>query len=275
MKFVILSDTHVVAPGELSKSLDTGERLRLAIEDINTHHADAAFCVLSGDLVDHGGRDAYVYLRELLQSLTVPVRLMVGNHDHRETFLDVFNDVAVDDAGFVQSVFDAPDGRMIFLDTLDSGADDGVLCEQRLAWLRARLDEAREQPVCLFLHHPPCNIGMAVDRIKLRNPEALRDVLGTHPDIRYLFAGHVHHPTSINWNGYACYTVGACTYNSGLHVTGTPGLGGRYYGPAYYTVGLMEADQMMVHHHDFLYGYPELAKPLFQRIHQDFGLTAS
>ncbi len=115
---------------------------------------------------------------------------------------------------------------------------------------------------------------MPVDVLKLRNPEALLDVLGSHPEVRYLISGHVHHPTSINWHGYACYTVGACTYKAGLHVTGSPGPGERYYGPAYYTVALMEPDQMMVHHHDFLYGYPELAKPLFQRIHQDFGLSA-
>ena len=52
-------------------------------------------------------------------------------------------------------------------------------------------------------------------------------------------------------------------------MTGSAGLGARYYGPAYYTVALMDPDQMMMHHHDFLYGYPELAKPLFQPIHQD------
>ncbi len=72
-------------------------------------------------------------------------------------FLDIFDDVTVDDSGLVQSVLDTPDGRMIFLDTLEAGAHDGILCEQRLAWLRTRLDEARQQPVCLFLHHPPCN----------------------------------------------------------------------------------------------------------------------
>ena len=273
MKFIILSDTHVVPPGELSKSLDTGDRLRRAIADINTHHADAAFCVLSGDLVDHGNRDAYLYLRQLLDALTVPLRLMIGNHDDRKTFLDIFNEVEIDELGFVQSVLDTPEGRMIFLDTTEARADDGILCDQRLAWLRARLDEAQQQPVCLFMHHPPCKIGMPVDVIKLRNPDALFEVLESHPDVRYLFAGHVHHPTAINWRGYPCYTVGACTYNAGLHVTGAPGLGRRYYGPAYYTVGLMESEQMMVHHHDFLEGYPELAKPLFQRIHQDFGLA--
>ena len=45
------------------------------------------------------------------------------------------------------------------------------------------------------------------------------------------------------------------------------------YGLAYYAVVLLEESQVAVHHHDFLYGYPELARPLFRRIHQDFGLN--
>jgi 3',5'-cyclic-AMP phosphodiesterase len=275
MKFLVLSDTHVVPPGETAKSLDTGERLRRAIADINTHHADAAFCVLSGDLVDHGQREAYVYLREILTTLKVPWRLMIGNHDDRATFRQVFSDVPVDAEGFVQSVLDTAAGRMIFLDTLEAGAHDGVLCPQRLAWLSCRLEEAGEQPVCVFLHHPPCNIGMPVDRIKLRHPEPLLRVLQSHANVRALIAGHTHHPAAIVWRGYPCYVMGATHYNVGLHLTGTAGVEPRYYGPAYYTVALIEEDQVTVHYHDFLYGYPELARPLFQRIHQDFGLVSS
>jgi Icc protein len=275
MKFLVLSDTHVVALGETSKSLDTGERLRRAIVDINTHHADAAFCVLSGDLVDHGHQDAYVYLRELLATLTVPWRLMLGNHDDRAMFREVFYDVPVDPEGFVQSVLDTSAGRMIFLDTLDPGADDGVLCAQRLRWLSARLEEAGTRSVCVFLHHPPCNIGMPVDRIKLRDPEPFLRVMKPHANIRALFAGHTHHPAAIVWHGYPCYIMGATHYNVGLHLTGTAGVEPRYYGPAYYTVALLEESQVTVHYHDFLYGYPELARPLFRRVHQDFGLVAS
>jgi 3',5'-cyclic AMP phosphodiesterase CpdA len=275
MKVLVLSDTHVVPPGETSKSLDTGERLRRAIADINAHHADAAFCVLSGDLVDHGQRDAYVYLREMLATLTVPWRLMIGNHDDRATFHQVFSDVPVDAEGFVQSVLDTAAGRMIFLDTVDTGAHDGVLCPRRLAWLSARLGEVGERPVYVFLHHPPCNIGMPVDRIKLRHPEALLRVLQSHASVRALVAGHTHHPATMVWHGYPCYVMGATHYNVGLHLTGTAGVEPRYYGPAYYAVVLLEEAQVTVHHHDFLYGYPELARPLFRRIHQDFGLVPS
>jgi 3',5'-cyclic AMP phosphodiesterase CpdA len=231
--------------------------------------------VLSGDLVDHGQRDAYMYLRELLGTLTVPWRLMIGNHDDRTTFREVFSDVPVDAEGFVQSVLDTPAGRMIFLDTFESGAADGVLCAQRLAWLSCRLGEADKQPVYVFLHHPPCNIGMPVDRIKLRHPELLLRVLQSHPNVRALIAGHTHHPATIVWHGYPCYVMGATHYNVGLHLTGTAGVEPRYYGPAYYAVALLEESQMTVHYHDFLYGYPELARPLFRRIHQDFGLMPS
>lgn len=261
MKVVILSDMHLVAPGETSKSLDTGERLRRAITDVNTHHADAAFCVLMGDLADHGQREAYLWLRQLLEQLTVPWRLMIGNHDDRERFLGVFDDAPVDDSGFVQSVLDTSHGRLIFLDSVETGADDGVLCEQRLRWLRARLAEAEAQPVYVFLHHPPCDIGMPVDQLKLRNPEALLETLRLHPEVRGLFAGHTHHPTSVVWHCYPCYVVGATHYYTRLHLTGTPGVGARCYGPAYYTVALIDADHLAVHQHDFLYGYPELAPP--------------
>jgi hypothetical protein len=39
--------------------------------------------------VDHDNRKTYVYLRDLLESLTVPLRLRVGNPDERATFLRV------------------------------------------------------------------------------------------------------------------------------------------------------------------------------------------
>lgn len=263
MKFLILSDTHIVAPHDTSRGLDTGDRLRRAIADINTNHADATFCIVMGDLVDNGQHQSYVHLRDLLSALQVPWRLMLGNHDERTAFREVFHDAPVDDGGFVQSVLDTEAGRMIFLDTLETGADYGVLCTQRLAWLQARLAEATTQPVWGFLHHPPCNIGMPVDRVKLREPEALLQTLKGHPNVRYLFAGHTHHPAAVMWQGYPCQVVGGTHYSTTLPLNSTAGVTGRYYGPAYYTVVLVEEQQVMVHQHDFLYGYPELARSLF------------
>ena len=97
------------------------------IADINANHADAAFCVVMGDLVDNGQRKAYVHFRELLATLQVPWRLMIGNHDDRAVFREAFPEAPVNGEGFVQSVLDTEAGRMIFLDTVETGAKHGVL----------------------------------------------------------------------------------------------------------------------------------------------------
>jgi hypothetical protein len=60
-------------------------------------------------------------------------QLMIGNHDDRATFCEVFSSAPVDAEGFAQSVLDTPEARMLFLDMVEAGADDGVLCPRRLA----------------------------------------------------------------------------------------------------------------------------------------------
>ena len=48
--------------------------------------------------------------------------------------------------------------RLIALDTLVR-ASHGELCEERLAWLEARLGES-DRPTVLFMHHPPFDCGI-------------------------------------------------------------------------------------------------------------------
>jgi hypothetical protein len=104
---------------------------------------------------------------------------------------------------------------------------------------------------------------MPVDQLKLRNAEAFHQTLQGHPNVRYLFAGHTHHPAAVMWQGYPCQVVGGTHYSTAMPLLKTAGVTGRYYGPAYYTVVLMDSQQVAVHQHDFLYGYPELARSLF------------
>src|SRR5690606_25677758 len=50
--------------------------------------------VMTGDLADGGHDEAYALLRELLAPLSMPVYLLVGNHDAREPLLRAFPDHA-------------------------------------------------------------------------------------------------------------------------------------------------------------------------------------
>ena len=58
--------------------------LDAAIADINAHQGDAELLVLTGDLTHRGAPEAFEHLAEALAPLTVPIRLLIGNHDDRE-----------------------------------------------------------------------------------------------------------------------------------------------------------------------------------------------
>src|SRR6188472_150817 len=126
MKIIQLTDTHLVGPGGSIYGLDPAARLLSCIDSIAEKHPDADLCVLTGDLADQGRVEAYEQLRAILARLKVPYRLLIGNHDSRAHFLQVFPESETDPSGFVQSAMDTPAGRLLFLDTVESGRADGV-----------------------------------------------------------------------------------------------------------------------------------------------------
>lgn len=249
MKIYIVSDIHLVPPGETSKGIDTTERLDAALADLAANHGDADLCVLLGDLADHGAESAYRTLADRLARVSVPVIPMLGNHDDRLNFHRVFPDAPRDENGFVQTVRDTAQGRLIFLDTFEHDYVDGHLCAHRLAWLAARLDEAKDRPVVVFLHHPPFDIGMRVDKIGLRQRDELHALLAAHGDVRHIVSGHTHRACSGVWRGIPFFNVGATHYNQGV-VLGRPGQVARYLFPISTAVALLREDGLVIHHID-------------------------
>ncbi|ESZ10637.1 metallophosphoesterase [Mesorhizobium sp. L48C026A00] len=81
MKLIHLTDLHLVPAGAMLFGFDPAERMRKTIERINRDHADAELCVVTGDLTDEGDFASYELLREVLQEMRVPIRLLLGNHD--------------------------------------------------------------------------------------------------------------------------------------------------------------------------------------------------
>ena len=59
LKFIHLTDPHLLAPGRALHGTDPTWRLRRAVASINAEHAEAAFVVITGDLADRGEPAAY------------------------------------------------------------------------------------------------------------------------------------------------------------------------------------------------------------------------
>ena len=200
MKFIHITDLHLVPEGEKLWGLDPLARLNLCLADIAAHHADAAFCVISGDLTERGDVESYKALEACLRDFKIPVHLMMGNHDIRLNFKAVFGEG--DENGFVQKHWALHGQHFICLDTLKGGASSaGLLDDARRTWLRAALEKAAGAPTFIFMHHPPFAIHHPLmDLIPLEDGEGFGDLLSDH-NVRHIFFGHAHRIISGQWRG--------------------------------------------------------------------------
>jgi 3',5'-cyclic AMP phosphodiesterase CpdA len=246
MKIIHITDFHLVAPGEGLWGLDPHDRVDRCLTDIARWHGDADFCVISGDLTNMGDGKAYAWIKQRLEDFPLKTFLMVGNHDARDGFLTAFPETARDENGFVQYAHRCEPGVFLFLDTLKGLVSEGEYCAKRRDWLAGQLKTAADDPVWIFMHHPPFNIGIPyMDRIKLEEPEAFARVLSHHNDIRHVFFGHVHRAAYVNWRGIPCTCLPGTNHQIPLtrESVGTP----YSVEPPMYGVVLIEEGQTTVH----------------------------
>lgn len=197
MKIIWLSDLHLVSRGDSLFGRDPEKQLRAAIDNINKYHADAAYCVLSGDLVNDGDADVYNFLAEMLRGLKMPYLPMVGNHDDRELVKACLDVPDIHGGPFIQYAVQIGVWRLLLLDTVRAGHADGELCSDRLQWLKAELARDQSSPTLVFTHHPllPLNLPMQ-DQESLKSGEQLLSILQVAGNVRHWCFGHVHRPVS-------------------------------------------------------------------------------
>lgn len=220
-KLVWMTDLHLVERGsDLPAGVNPLTGLRDAIEEIGRFHSDAVRLVISGDLVQLRHPGAYRILREELASLSIPVRLLAGNHDNREALLDIFPETG--QGGFVQQAEDIEAGRLIYADTKASdGSHHGELCDDRIEWLAEQVRLAGGRPLLLFLHHPPFAIGVpALDRLRLLNSDGLTGLLKNRTAPTHLFCGHLHRNVSGTWQGHPVQVLKSTHVQFDLDMTG-------------------------------------------------------
>ena len=192
MKFLHLTDLHLIAPGRMLHGRDPSACFELVLEHALAAHPDAAFMAITGDLTEDGEPDVYAGLRARLAGIGMPVHPITGNHDNRANFLAAFPETAAGD-GFAQYAALHGGHRCLFLDTLEQGRTGGRLCPVRLAWLEAEL-AGGAGPFLIFLHHHPVPTMLErLDGIGLDNAAEFRAVVARHrTKIRHIFFGHCH-----------------------------------------------------------------------------------
>jgi len=250
MKFIHITDTHLVSPNAKLHKLDPAERFSRCLDDIKRNHSDAECCVITGDLADQGEDSAYRFLFSQIARLDMKCHLILGNHDHRENFLRCYADTKVDDHGFIQYTIQTSAGVFIVIDTLESGTPGGIYCDQRRKWLQATLEINRAEPVFLFMHHPPFDLSFpCIDHIGLSDQQAFAGIVRPYGNIKHLFFGHAHRPISGNWLGISFSSLRGTNHQVELNFKSER----IHYvdEPPEYSIVFISDDRVVVHTHAF------------------------
>lgn len=254
-KIIVFSDIHIVEEGQKILGLDTLVQFETGLRHALKKQPDVDRIMIVGDLTHHGRIPQYERLKELLDQIDLPIHLMLGNHDRRDTFLEVFPDAPVAD-GFVQEVIDLGETHLITLDTLDGppyreGHHAGRLCQKRLDWLDGMLTKAGGKPVILFAHHPPYKTGFpGMDRIRLLNDDELLDLILAHQNVTMMINGHVHRTISGQVRGIPYAMFKGPSHQMPMDMKGTSSAS-SVIEPGAYGILCLAGSDVVVHTEDF------------------------
>lgn len=166
--------------------------------------------ILTGDIAKTRFEGVYPALREMLQPWWDKLRLVPGNHDHRDQIQAVF-DARLTAVGR-KSAFseDLAGVRLVGLDTARPFRVSGRLGVTQLSWLNERLET--RLPTIIFMHHPPLPVGAWwLGKDLLRDRKAFAAVLQGKP-IRAIVCGHVHQPFEGTFHGTPILTTPSTAY---------------------------------------------------------------
>jgi 3',5'-cyclic AMP phosphodiesterase CpdA len=190
-----ISDLHIKAPGALvGGRVDTAGALERCVAALNDFRPAPDFVVISGDLVDTPQPEEYPHLRRLLAPLKLPFAVIPGNHDSREMMRAAFPEQNYASAsGPLNQKIDVAGLDLVLLDSSVPGKPHGELGAPTLQWLDATLAASAGRPALVFLHHPPFVTGIwHMDRMNLFDSAALEEIVGRHPRVQLIAAGHIH-----------------------------------------------------------------------------------
>ena len=254
MKLVHISDTHI-NPAPILDS-DPVANFQQCLKHISENHSDAEMVAITGDLTHHGLEQSYRMLSRMLADWDLDARLVIGNHDDRDTFLRVFPDSRTDAHGYVQWVEHLPEGDFIFMDTNQPGTHLGFYCEDRRNWLELQLLAARQadRPAWLFMHHNPMPVHVAnADIIGIVHETELRALLAAFTDtVRHIFFGHCHYTLSGSVEGIPVSAPKSTNHPNWPDFSGDPhrvGYGGIARS---YNLCFLGARDTVVHSIDFI-----------------------
>jgi Icc protein len=210
-RWAFLSDIHIAAtPKNHFHGHYPYRNLQKALEQVTGDLPDGV--VITGDLARwKGDLKAYDNVRAMLAPVAEkrPIHLGLGNHDHRERFLQALGvsrkkEEPIRDKHVVMA--NAGPMRLIVLDSLlYTNVYGGLIGRVQRVWLDTYLRLCDDTPTILCLHHAP--------RADLLDAGRLLDIAGPARKVKAIVYGHSHKYEYREYEGIHLVNLPACGYN--------------------------------------------------------------
>ena len=205
-RFVVVNDLHLMSP-------ECGGWLEKLMGRIKSH-VGVEFCLVAGDLTEHGKPEHLAQVRELLETLGMPAHVVIGNHDYvnagsasRTAYDKVFRKQ-------INYNFEHRGWQFIGLDTSEGlKFENTAIQPHTFRWVDETLwNLSKRRPTVVFTHFP---LGAGV---KYRPLNADRLLEAFKPlNLQAVFSGHYHASTERKWEKAIATTNRCCALKRGNH----------------------------------------------------------
>jgi len=213
-RWALLADTHI--PEDVNnnyRGFFPYQNLQKVIPDIVSASPDGV--VIAGDLARLTGQlGDYANLKKLLNPIAEkrPVFMALGNHDNRDSFVKVFDEIPGDKQpvkGKHIVVVNKLPARLIILDSLFYvNKVPGLLGKAQRQWLENYLKECDDTPTILCFHHT-----LGDDDGDLLDVPRLFSIIKPIRKVKAIVYGHSHEYKFSEFEGIHLINLPAVGYN--------------------------------------------------------------
>jgi 3',5'-cyclic AMP phosphodiesterase CpdA len=204
-RFLVVNDLHFMSP-------ECGVWLEKLMRQMKSH-AGVEFCLVAGDVTEHGKLEHHGAVRELLSTLDMPTHVVVGNHDYdaaeksRKPYDKVFRKQ-------INYSFEHRGWQFIGLDTSEGLKFENTRIQpDTFRWVDETLFNLnKHRPTVVFTHFP---VGAGV-RYRPLNADELLEPFKPF-NLQAIFSGHYHAFTERNWQHAIVTTNRCCALKRGNH----------------------------------------------------------
>jgi len=248
-----ISDFHVFAdaPETALVRKDAADAARKVVADIAAHQPVFDAVIFTGDLVDGGSTADYALMKDILAPLHMPIFVVPGNHDKRDSMRAAFQDTVPFGSGaYLNYEAQVDNLRILALDTLVDGKVHGGLDQLQLDWLAGKLATQHSGPTIIAMHHPPFPSGITkLDEMGLQDgQEALARLVAAYDAQLLILAGHIHRPFQAIWQGAFCQVGGGPSFQHALDLRPHAAEPGSISEPYAYFVLRLEGQETLTNH---------------------------